>query len=139
MIFLTDTDFKGGIANAVLAKLRGVDDENLNESEQLAISELASLRGRFDIDGELKKVGTQRSTEMVRMMVSITIYYLYNTVIDDEIPERVDSNYKKEIKDIRSIAAGKTFSTLTLLTGSDGASKSKFRWGGDAPRDNKIF
>lgn len=139
MDFLTDNDFKGSIAATVLTKLRGTDDENLNEAEQLAISELATLRGRFNIDSELKQAGTQRSPEMVRMMVAITVYYLYNTVIDDEIPERIDSNYKKEIKDIRNIAAGNMFSTLKPLKASDGTNKSKFRSGGDAPRNNNIY
>ncbi|PKQ69385.1 hypothetical protein BZG01_00155 [Labilibaculum manganireducens] len=139
MEFLTDTDLKGSISTKVLTSLRGADDVNLNEAEQLAISELATLRGRFDIDSELKQAGTSRSPEMVRMMVAITVYYLYNTVIDDEIPERISDNYSKEIKDIRAIASGKMYSTIKALTAADGTSKSKFRSGGDAPRDNHIF
>lgn len=139
MDFLTDKDLKGSMATTVLTKLRGTADEDLNEAEQLAISELASLRGRFDIDNELKQVGTNRSPEMVRMMVAITVYYLYNTVVDDEIPERVTDNYNKEIKDIRTIAAGKMHATLKPLTTSDGSAKSKFRSGGDAPRNNSIY
>lgn len=139
MDFLTDNDFKGSISVKVLEKLRGTDNENLNEAEQLAISELATLRGRFDIDIELKKADTQRSPEMVRMMLAITVYYLYNTVIDDEIPERIDSNYNKEIKDIRAIGSGKMSTTLTPLKATDGTAISKFRSGGDAPRDNSIF
>lgn len=139
MDFLTEKDLKGSVSTVVLNRLRGEGDENLNEAEQLAISELATLRGRFDIDAELGKAETQRNLEMLRMMVSITVFFLYNTVIDDEIPERVDSNYKKEIKDIRAISSGKMHTTLTPLKLSDGSSKSKFRSGGDAPRNNSIF
>lgn len=139
MDFLIENDFKGTISTTVLNRLRGEDDENLNEAEQLAISELATLRGRFDIDAELGKTGAQRNDEMKRIMVSITVFYLYNTVIDDEIPERVDANYAKEIKDIRAISSGKMNTTITPLKSNDGTSKSKFRSGGDTPRDNSIF
>ncbi|RKE02316.1 DUF1320 family protein [Marinifilum flexuosum] len=139
MDFLTEQDFKGTISTTVLNRLRGENDENLNEAEQLAISELATLRGRFDIDAELGKVGAQRNEEIKRMMVTITVFYLYNTVIDDEIPERVDSNYTKEVKDIRAISSGKMHTTLKPLKSSDGTNKSKFRSGGDAPRNNSIF
>ena len=139
MRFLKDTDFKGIIALTILNRLRGVNDEDLNESEKLAVSELASLRGRYDIDAELGKSGDNRNEEMKRMVVNITAYYLYNTVIDDEIPERIADNFKKESRAIQNIAQGKTFCTLKPLKLTDGTIKSKFRSGSDKGRDNNIF
>jgi len=139
MDYLKDTDFKGAIGKTVLAQLRGDNDENVNEAEQLAISELAPLRGKFDIDKELLRVGEDRNKELTRMMVSITSYYLYNTVVDKEIPERIENNYDKELKDIRNMASGKQFSTLTGLQNADGTKKTNFRAGGDAPRDHNPW
>ncbi|PTN08053.1 uncharacterized protein DUF1320 [Mangrovibacterium marinum] len=139
MIFLTDTDFKGLLAPIVLAKLRGTNDENLNESEKLAVSELDPLRGKFNMDAELSKSGVTRNRTLVRIMANITAYYVYNTVVDDEIPERIVANWKKELATIEKIASGKLNSTLLTLEDADGKSATVFRWGSNAKRSHQLY
>lgn len=140
MQFLTENDFKGIIGANTLTSLRGALDENLNSSETLAISELDPLRAKFDLSAELVKSGSSRNQVLVRMMVHITAYYLYNKVEDDDIPERITDNYKTQIKDIEKIANGSKSCTLTpLIDETTNAPKSNYRFGGDTPRNNDIF
>ena len=139
MEFLRENDFKGVVAKGVLTTLKGNSNINLAEAEGLAISKLDPLRGRFDVGAELAKPGDNRNRALLRMMVNITAYYLYNTVPDDEIPERVVDNYKDELKDIKEIASGKLNSTLTTLTGDDGNAKTVFRWGSNPRRSHSLY
>ena len=140
MDFLKSEDFNGIIGANTLSDLRGVDDANLNTAEQLAVSELDPLRANFDIDGELAKTNAARSDLLVRILVHITAYYLFNKIEDDDIPERINDNYNNQIKLIEKIAAGKMSTTLDALTDEEtGLTKSKYRFGGDTPRDNDIF
>lgn len=140
MQFLTENDFKGIIGANTLTQLRGIGDADLNIAESLSISELDPLRAKFDISAELAKSDTGRNPVMVRLMVHITAYYLYNKVEDDDIPERIADNYKTQIKDIEKFANGSKSCTLTpLIDETTNAPKSSYRFGGDAPRNNDIF
>jgi len=140
MQFLTANDLTGVIGANSLTTLRGVDDANLDTAESLALSELDPLRINYDIDAELAKSGSGRNAMLVRMLVHITVYYLYNTVEDVDIPERVDTNYNNQLKDIEKMAAGKKACTLdALLSDVDSKPKSNYRFGGDTPRDYNIF
>lgn len=140
MQFITENDLNGVIGSSTLAQLEGTAGENLDTAEQLAISELDPLRENYDIDGELSKADTNRNKMLVRILTHITVYYLYNTVEDVDIPERVNANYKNAINDIEKIAAGKKSTTLdALLDETTELPKTRYRFGGDDPRDNDIF
>ena len=134
MEFLTNDDFTGILAPGVLTKLGG----NLNQAEALSISELDPLRGKFNIDAELDKSGTARNSVLVRIMVHITAYYLYNTVPDDEVPERITDNWKKELAIIEKMATGKINSTLETLS-LDGKTVTHFRWGSNKKRSHELY
>ncbi len=139
MQFLKESDFNGIIGSSTLTTLKGDDSENLTTAENLAISELDPLRTNFDIDTELAKNNTDRNTLMIRLLVHITAYYLYNTVVDDEIPERIYDNYKMSVSDIQKIATGKLGCTLEPILDETNRPKSNYRFGGDELRDNDIF
>ncbi len=136
--FLDENDFKGIIAASTLANLKGTDSENLVEAEKFAISELSCLYSLYDIDGELAKTSTSRNKELVRILVSITAYYLYNTVIDDEIPERIKDNFDKEYQHIIDVCNGLA-STLDSLTDDDGETITRFRSDADDQRSHDPF
>lgn len=137
--FITETDFKGILGASVIAGLKGTNSENLIESEKRAISELDPLRAKFDIDGMLSQTGTARHPVIVRVLINITAYYLYNTVPDDEIPQRIVDNFKKEIQFIKDLVTGKTSSTLTGLTDDEGEKLTTFRWGSNKARTHSLY
>lgn len=138
--FLTEADFKGVLGATVLLGLKGTNSENLIDSESLAISELDPLQGKFDITNMLATSGTSRHKVLVRILVNITAYYLYNTVPDDEIPQRIVDNWKKELQLIKDLAAGKASSTLVVLTDDDtGEAVLTFRWGSNKKRTHDLY
>lgn len=139
MQFLTETDFNGIIGANTLNSLRGGDDVNLATAEELAITELDPLQAKFNISAELAKTGSNRNGLMIRLMIHITAYYLFNTVDDNDIPERITENYNTQIKNIAKIAAGQMECTLTPILNEDASPKTSYRFGGDDPRDNDIF
>lgn len=135
MVFLTSADFTGILSAGVITKL----GSGFDKAEALAVSELDPLRGKFNIDTELAKAGTIRNKTLVRMMVHITAYYLYNTVPDDEIPQRIIDNWKKELAAIEKIAAGKLNTTLDTLTSETGQPVTVFRWGSNPKRSHEVY
>lgn len=139
MQFLTTTDFNGIISASSYNSLKGTADANVNEAEKLALSELAPLRGNYDVAYELALTGTSRNAEVIRILVHIAAYYLYNTVEDVEIPERIDNNYNNQVKLIAKIAGGSVYTTIKPLLNEDLTPKSNYRFGGDEPRNNEIF
>lgn len=139
MNFLTESDFKGILAPGVLTTLKGTGDANINEAEKMAISELDPLTSKFNIAAELDKDGTTRNTTLVRILVHITAYYLYNTVPDDEIPERITTNWKKELSTIEKISSGRLNSTLLSLTNEEGKTVTSFRWGSNPKRSHELY
>lgn len=136
--FLEENDFKGTLSTSVLDTLKGTNSENLEKSEQLAISELSCLYATYDVDAELAKTGTGRNKELVRILVSITAYYLYNTVVDDEIPDRIKENFEKEYKHVIAVCKGLA-SSLDKLTGDDGESVTRFRFDADEQRSHDPY
>lgn len=139
MQFLTENDFKGIIGANTISSLRGADDVNLTTAENLAITELDPLQAKFNIPAELAKSGDNRNGLMIRLMIHITAYYLFNTVDDDDIPDRITENYKMQIQAIAKIASGSMESTLTPLFDESGTQKTSYRFGSDTARDNDIF
>lgn len=139
MQFLETNDFNGIIGANTLTSLRGAADANLDTAEELAVTELDPLRAKFDIPAELAKTGTSRNGLMIRLMIHITAYYLFNTVDDVDIPERIAENYRMQIQAIAKIASGSMESTLTPLFDEDGVQKTSYRFGSDTLRDNDIF
>lgn len=139
MQFIETTDFNGIIGANTLTSLRGTADVNLATAEELAISELDPLRANYDIDAELSKAGSGRNSLLVRILIHITAYYLFNTVDDNDIPERIAENYRMQIQAIAKIASGSMSCTLEPLYNADSTIKTSYRFGGDAARDNDIF
>jgi phage gp36-like protein len=139
MAFITTSDLSGSISTSMLNQLISAG-ANFANCLTTAISELAPLRTNFKIDAELDKSGTNRNDELLRIVVAITTYYLFNTVEDDAIPQRVIDNYTKAIKDIKAIADGKQGTTIERIVDENGTSKTSIRVNTkDEPRDVNYF
>jgi phage gp36-like protein len=138
--FIAETDFKGILGTSVLTGLKGANSENLIESELRAISELDPLKAKYDLATMLAKQGIERHAVLIRILVHITAYYLYNTVPDDEIPQRIVDNWKKELLFIKELASGKASSTLDVITDeTTGEKVTSFRWGSNAKRSHDLY
>jgi phage gp36-like protein len=140
MNFLIREDFENNINSSILEQIIGTDVSKLDTAEKNALAQISSkLSGRFDIQQESSMSGDARNSNLIRWAVAISVYAIYNTIPDQDIPERVRDNYTDSIKEIANIAAGKEGSDLLRITSSDGKSKTKFRWGSSTKRTHNPF
>ena len=72
-------------------------------------------------------------------MAILSVYYLYQSIPDDEIPERVRINYEDVIREIDRVAAGKDNCTMRPVLGQDGKAKTQFRWASSPRRTHNPF
>lgn len=146
MIFLKFEDFDTFINKRAFDSLikSDITDENgvsqkLNDSERLAYGDIQSnLSARYDINYELGMTDEARNATLIKWMLSLTVYYLHNTVADIDIPERVIKNYDDARKDIAALASGKISSNLKTLM-VEGKAKTKFRWGSSPKRNHSPY
>ena len=76
---------------------------------------------------------------MVRWMTVLTVYFLYQSVPDESIPERVRLNYEDVLKEIERVASGKDNSTLIPVLDSSGKPRTSFRWISSPRRSHNPF
>ncbi len=132
MIFLLDTDFANKIDNAVKLQITGGDEEVMNQAEKTAMAMVSgSLAELYDLALEYAKTGTERNQVLVRWLLNIALYDLYERIPDNQLPERVVKNYDDTLKMLEKIESGKRTCTLTKLTNETGAKKTVFRWGSE--------
>jgi len=139
MRFLTETDFESNINKVILYQLIDNDLSKLETVEKRAIDHVISkLSDRYDILSELDNTGEERSENLIRYLLAIAVYTLYNAIPDSDIPERVRNNYTDTLKEMSNIAAGKESTNLKRVI-SQGQAKTKFRWGSSPKRTHNPF
>lgn len=137
-MFLTQEDYSSVIDTAILQLFISKGSDTA-QCENMAKGYIYSnLRQRFDLDTEFTREGSARNLTLLRWMLYISVYNLYNTVQDLEIPERVTKNYDDARKEIMSVAAGKTGTDLTAIL-SAGKPKTTFRWGSSPKRTHSPY
>ena len=97
------------------------------------------LSGRYQIGKELLQEGENRNASMLRWMTVLTVYFLYQSVPDDDIPERVRLNYEDVLKEIDRVASGKDNSTLIPVLDQSGKPRTSFRWTSSPRRSHNPF
>ena len=113
MNFLTLSDYLVFITQGALQKILRDNDMKMTDAERMAYGHIyEKLSVSFDLDAEIQKSGTDRNPALVRWMAVLAIYYIYQSVPDNEIPERIRLNYEDVIAEIQRVAAGKDNSTL---------------------------
>lgn len=138
--FLTIKDYLVFITEGVLKKIVRDNDTKLTDSERMAYGYIyEKLSGRFNIDLEMERRGEDRNPALVRWMAVLAIYYIYQSVPDEEIPERVRLNYEDAIAEIQRVASGKDNSTLSLVTDQSGEIRVRSRFYYEARRNQRPF
>ena len=138
--FLTIKDYLVFITEGVLKKIVRDNDTKLTDSERMAYGYIyEKLSGRFNIDLEIARRGEDRNPALVRWMAVLAIYYIYQSVPDEEIPERVRQNYEDAIAEIQRVASGKDNSTLSPITDQSGEVRVRRRFYYEARRNQRPF
>jgi len=85
------------------------------------------------------QTGDDRDRQVVRWVLTLSLYYIYDRLPDRIIPERVKENYQDTINILTQIEDGKKSVELTLLTDADSEELTKFRWGSRKARTHDPF
>lgn len=139
MNFLQQSDYRTFINPELLSMLLAGDIDKLEEAEGYAYGFImSSLAQRYNMQAEFSRTGAARNQTLVRWMLSLSVYFLHNTVADTDIPERVAKNYDDVRKEIGAVASGKMATDL-LPVQNDGKIKTRFRWGSNPKRSHNPF
>lgn len=148
-IFISKADYKYQIRTYRLDQILEAADEDedlmLDSAEGEAIAMLRKyLDNRYDMNAELSKSGNDRSKVLLRFAKVLVIYFIYERIPDDLVPERVVKNYDEVMKALDKIEEGDAdIPGLTRIIITDPNSDSggstpqtKRRWGSVAKRSN---
>lgn len=136
MSFITDEDYKPYIKDGNLSRLIEGDTAIQAEAESTAISVVwDSLFSRYDVSAIFTAIGDSRNKQIVRWCVVLTLYYLYERLPANIMPERVQENYREVMGFLKDIEDGKKPMDIPQKTDSEtGQVITKFRYGGRTPR-----
>lgn len=138
--FLTLPDYLVFITQGALQKILRDNETKLIDSERMAYGYVyEKLSASFNLDAEIQKREGNRNPALVRWMAVLAIYYIYQSVPDNEIPERVRLNYEDAIAEIQRVASGKDNSTLQPVTSADGTVRSRSRFYYQPRRSHNPF
>lgn len=139
MVFLTIDDFRSKLDADIRNQITGSDDELLDSAELQAMAIIQdAFSSTYDLDIEFAKTAGDRHMNLIRWMLNLTVYFIYERVPDSQVPERVVKNYDDTIAEIKAIEAGKRNTTLTKIVSDivDGKVKTVFRWGSNTKRSH---
>lgn len=138
--YLEMKDYLVFITAAAFQKLVRDNNTKILDSESMAYGYInEKLSSRYNVSKELSSTGSARNSSMVRWMSILSVYFLYQSIPDDEIPERIRTNYEDVLKEIDRVASGKDSCTLSVLVDADGKAKTKFKWYSREQRSHNPF
>ena len=116
MIFLTLQDFDLKVSPDIRNQITDSNDVLLDDAEASAMAVIQdAFFDKFDLDTEFAQTGTARHKNLLRWMLNLTLYYIYERVPDTQVPERIVKNYDDTIDEIKAIEQGKKNTSLKKL------------------------
>jgi hypothetical protein len=135
-MFVNKTDYAAFIKDTRLNQMLDAEPYALDEARAIAQSTVNdALYSRYDTAAIFAKVGTARDMQVVRWIVTLSLYYLYERLPDKLVPERIIKNYDDTLSILTEIEDGKKSVALPVLLQSDAITPiSKFRFGSNPKR-----
>jgi len=146
--FISKEDYKYQIRTTRLDQILEAADEDedliLNSAETEAVGMIEKhLATRYDMGIELGKTGNARNKVLLRWAKVLVIYYIYERIPDEFVPERVVKNYDEVMSQLEKIEDGDaSIPGLTPISVADpndeGETKpyTRRRWGSQLKRAN---
>jgi hypothetical protein len=136
MIFITEDDFKRKLSVDIRAQITESDPDILDDVEADAMAIIQdALSPTYDLDAEFAKAEDDRNKNLIRIMLNLMVYFIYERVPDTQVPERVVKNYDDTISEINKIEAGKKNISLAKIVDEEtGEVSTVFRWGSNKKR-----
>lgn len=138
-MFITLKDLHGRINPTILDQITGGDTELIDDAEASASAIITdALEQVYELEAEWQAVGGERNRRLVLWMLSLMGYFLYASVPDDAIPERIVKDYDDTRAELQKVEDGKLAVNLPRKTAEDGTKRTKFRWGSNPIRQHTI-
>lgn len=146
--FISKDDYKYQIRTNRLDQILEAADEDedliLDSAETEAVGMIEKYLGtRYNMTTELAKSGSARNKVLLRWAKVLVIYYIYERVPDEMVPERVVKNYDEVMSALEKVEDGDAhIPGLAPVTVDDpnneGQTKpfTKRRWGSQIKRTN---
>lgn len=114
MAFIAKTDIEKAIKADMLAALLDSDDTVVTAAIDEAEAKVQNyLSGRFDMETELAKTGTDRHQLLVVYTGDIAIYNIWRYVDPMQIPARRVAAYEEAMEWLKAAMSGEASTTLT--------------------------
>lgn len=137
MRYILLTDLLMSISENAIDKITRNNETKLEDCEEIAIGYLTEkLSSMFQIAGEFSN--SSRNATVVRWCVHLMVYFLYQAVPDNDIPERVIKNYDDVVREIERVASGRDACSLPRVTTS-GEVRTRLRWSAEKKRSHNPF
>jgi hypothetical protein len=138
MNFLTPEDFNLKLSTDILDQITESDETILDDAELHATAIIEdAFSATYDLDAEFAKTTTDRHKNLLKWMLNLTIYFIYERVPSQQVPDRVVKNYDDTILEIKGIESGKRNTTLALkVDETTGKANTVFRWGSNTKKSH---
>lgn len=139
--FLSIEDFELKLSEDIRNQITDSDDTVLEDAEMHATAVIQdAFYNKYDLDAEFAATGEDRHKNLLRWMLNLTIYFIYERIPDEQVPDRIVKNYDDTIKEIKDIEQGKRNTSLTKLIREDNERKeTNFRWGSNPKRTHDPY
>jgi hypothetical protein len=136
MVFLAEADLHAFILEEHLDTLTEGVATALDDTERIAIEEASTyLRHRYNVAAAFGATGSDRNSQLIRILSDITLYHLFTRVQPDEIPELRVKRYDDAISTLNRISKGQISPNLPALSPAQG---SPIRWGSQPKQDHYL-
>ncbi len=133
--FITSDDYGVKISDNRLQMIIEQDNTLLDDAESTAIAVVKdALYPYYNTETIFATTGEDRPAQVVRWVLCLSLYYLYERIPDKLVPQRVKDNYRDTLDKLQRISDQIESVNLPRVTDNDGAIESKFRWGGESAR-----
>lgn len=141
MNFLTVADFILKVPEYIRNQITDTDDSILDDAELHATAIVQdAFFDKYDLNTEFALTGTDRHKNLLRWMLNLVLYFIYERIPDEQVPERIVKNYDDTMMEIKHIEQGKRNTSLTKLIREDNQRKeTNFRWGSNTKRNNNPY
>lgn len=138
--FINQADYTPYIRDARLTQLIDNTPGLLDDVEATAIAVVKdALYSRYDVEAIFALTDDNRPKQVVRWILCLCLYYLYERLPERLMPPHIQKNYEDASQTLTDIEDGKKSTNLPLLDPPEGYSViSKFRWGNNNARTHDF-
>ncbi len=139
--FIGIADWEEWVDKTIIDQITSNDDSKLGKHENMAIQMVRdAASGKYDMDTELGKTGDSRNETLIRYVMSGAVYFLYNSVNDLQVPDRVLQNYEDVRDELKLISSGKMNVEFDRLEDPDNDGDiTNFKYGSEDRRENNPY